>query len=137
MVCFKDTLWELRVGKGDLQAAVNYINANLAGTTAANGSTIPHVILPPNYRLGVWFYDQDVRLTKEFKVKERYTLSVFTEVFNVLNISNIALSGLGINSLSANPATQSFTLGQASSRVLQTFGSGGPRAIQFGARISF
>ncbi len=124
-------------GKGDLQAAVNYINTNLAGTMEANGATFPHVILPPNYQLGVWFYDQDIRFTKEFTMKERYKLSVFTEMFNILNISNLALSGLGINNLSANPATQSFTLGQPSSRVLQTFGSGGPRAIQFGARISF
>jgi len=124
-------------GKGDLQAAVNYINTNLAGTTAANGSTISHYILPPNYQLGVWFFDQDIRATKEFTVKERYKLSVFAEVFNLLNIANLTLSTPSINTVSANPANQTFTLGQPASRVLQTFGSGGPRAIQFGARFSF
>jgi hypothetical protein len=124
-------------GKGDLQAAVNYINANLAGTPDFRGVAIPHLILPPNYKLGVWTYDQDVRFTKEFKIKERYRLSVFTEIFNILNIANTSGYSLAINSVSANPANQALTLGQPTGRVLQTFGSGGPRAVQFGARISF
>ncbi len=57
-------------------------------------------------------------------MKERYTLSVFTEVFNrYVNISNIALSGFGNQfAIHRQPGHSSpvFTLGQASSRVLQT-----------------
>ena len=124
-------------GKTQLQEAVNWINTNLAGTPDFRGVTIPHLILPPNYKLGIWSFDQDIRLTKEFKVKERYRLTVFTEFFNILNIANGTGYSLAINSVSANPANQAYTLGQTTGRILQTFGSGGPRAVQFGARISF
>jgi hypothetical protein len=124
-------------GKNELQAAVNYINTNLAGTPDFRGVPIPHLILPTDYKLGIWTFDQDIRLTKEFKFREKYRLSVFGEAFNVLNIMNDTGYSLAINSVSANPANQSLTLGQGSGRVLQTFGSGGPRALQFGARVSF
>ncbi|HWE51749.1 MAG TPA: carboxypeptidase-like regulatory domain-containing protein [Bryobacteraceae bacterium] len=124
-------------GKAELQAAVTWLNANMAGTTEANGAKFPTLILPPNYQLGLWFFDTDLRLTKEFTLKERYKLDVFSECFNLFNDSNVQLSNLGINTQAASSANQSFTLGQPSSRVLQTFNSGGPRAIQFGMRISF
>jgi hypothetical protein len=124
-------------GKSELQAAVNYINTNLAGTPDFRGAAIPHLILPADYKLGIWTFDQDVRLTKEFSFREKYKLSVFGEAFNVLNIMNDTGYSLAINSVSANPANQAFTLGQGSGRILQTFGSGGPRALQFGARVSF
>jgi hypothetical protein len=74
---------------------------------------------------------------KEFRYREKYRLSGFVEVFNVLNIANKSGYSSTLNTLSANPATQAYTFGQPTSRVLQTFGSGGPRAHQIGARFSF
>jgi hypothetical protein len=50
------------------------------------------------------------------------------EVFNLFNTAN--LSGRSGNLLSSG-------FGQAKSRVTQVFGSGGPRAFQFAARLSF
>jgi hypothetical protein len=50
------------------------------------------------------------------------------EVFNLYNAAN--LSGYSGNLTSAG-------FGQPTSRVTQVFGSGGPRAFQLGARISF
>ena len=63
-----------------------------------------------------------------FKYKERYTLNIGGEVFNAFNIANLI-------GYSFNLGTSAF--GQPTARVLQTFGSGGPRAFQVLGRISF
>ena len=117
-------------GKADLETAVTTFNSTLAGTKARNGATIPKLTLPANYELGKPVINQDVRLTKEFSYKERYKLQVFGEFFNVFNIANVTYDNVTLNSSA---------FGQKSTRVGQssTFSSGGPRAIQAGARISF
>jgi hypothetical protein len=51
------------------------------------------------------------------------------EAFNLFNIAN--LSGYG------NGLVQTAAFGQPTVRAAQIFGSGGPRAFQFGARLSF
>src|SRR5262249_33054361 len=94
---------------------------------------------------------QDFRLTKVFRFKERYQLSILGEMFNAFNISN--LSGYSytldpqqlangkplVCSQGAAPgsATQNCNFGQPTQRVNQTFGSAGPRAVQVGARFTF
>jgi hypothetical protein len=119
-------------GKGDLVNAVNYWNAHVAtaatGKNAMNGVPIPTLTLPSNYSLGAPIITQDVRITKEFVFRERYRLSVFGEFFNLFNISNLSYSNFTLN-------TTAF--GQPTDRVSQVFGSGGPRAIQVGARFAF
>ena len=55
-------------------------------------------------------------------------MSLIGEVFNVYNAAN--LSGHSGN-------LTSVAFGQPSARFTQVFGSGGPRAFQFGARFSF
>ena len=117
-------------GNSDLAKAVNTFNATVAGTTALNGVKVPKLTLPSDYHLGAPIINQDLRLTKVFSYKERYKLNVFGEVFNVLNIGNLQYANLGLTS----PA-----FGQPTARVGQgyTFGSGGPRAVQFGARFIF
>ena len=49
------------------------------------------------------------------------------EVFNLFNTANLVQYGSNL----ANPTT----FGQPGSRVSQVFGSGGPRALQLGARL--
>lgn len=121
-------------GQADLTAAVAYFNSNWAGKKAMNGVTIPTLVLPSNYSLGRPIISQDMRLTKEFAYKEKYRLAVFGEAFNLLNIANLT----GYNfTLDAVKTPQTFAFGQPESRGNQVFGSGGPRAFQFGARISF
>jgi hypothetical protein len=119
-------------GKGDLVTAVNYWNAHVAtsatGKLAMNGVPIPTLTLPTNYSLGAPIITQDLRVTKEFVFKERYRLQVLGEFFNLFNISNLSYSNFTLN-------TTAF--GQATDRVSNVFGSGGPRAIQVGARFSF
>jgi len=116
--------------KSDLVTAVDAFNSTLAGTKAKNGATIPKINLPASYQLGAPVINQDVRLTKEFSYKERYKAQVFGEFFNVLNIANLTYTNVTLNSAAFGQPTG--RVGQAS-----TFSSGGPRAIQVGARISF
>jgi hypothetical protein len=71
----------------------------------------------------------DFRLAKLVHFRERYEINVFAEVFNALNVAN--LSGYGTNLLEPS------SFGQPASRATQVFGSGGPRAFQIGARLSF
>lgn len=115
-------------GKAQLQAAINYYNSNIAGTKAKNGVVATPLTLPSNYGLGQPIITQDMRITKDFAYKERYHLAVFGEFFNILNVANLQITNYQLGSPS---------FGQPSSRVSQVFGSGGPRAVQVGARITF
>ena len=117
-------------GQADLAKAVATFNSTVAGTKALNGATVPTINLPTSYHLGAPLVNQDMRLTKEFAYKERYRALVFGEFFNVLNIGNLTYGNVTLNSSSFGLPTA--RVGQGS-----TFSSGGTRAIQVGARISF
>jgi hypothetical protein len=123
--------------KSDLEDAVSKYNSTLAKqlTPAGRfplllpGQTYPTITLPPSYQLGDVFSSQDLRVTKTFRFKEQVDLRISGDVFNVFNVSNLT-------NFSYNLATPK-TFGQANQRVGQTFGSGGPRAFQLAARLSF
>jgi hypothetical protein len=110
----------LSCGKSDLKNFVNQYNT-------AYGKNIT---LPSHYQFGDPFFDTDFRLSKAFQYKERYRLTIAGEVFNAFNIANLQLAGY--NFTLGTP-----TFGQATTRVIQTFGSGGPRAFQVLARVTF
>jgi hypothetical protein len=80
---------------------------------------------------------QDFRLAKTFTFVERYKFSVLAELFNTFNISNLTIGTYQLDTKAAPGAVQAYSFGQATGRVAQTFGSGGPRALQLGARFSF
>ncbi len=105
-------------GKGALASAVAAYNQ--ANPTA-------NLTLPSNYALSAPTISQDVRLTKTFTYKERYKMAILGEMFNALNVSNLTIGSYTIGS----------AFGIPTGRVTQTFGSGGPRAVQVGARFSF
>ncbi|MBZ5620938.1 MAG: carboxypeptidase regulatory-like domain-containing protein, partial [Acidobacteriia bacterium] len=124
-------------GKADVTNAVNAFNTTYAGQKNANGGTINPLALPSDYQLGDPTFTQDFRVTKVFRYKERARLSIFGEVFNAFNIANLSGYSSTLDTKNANPAAQTFSFGQPTQRVVQTFGSGGPRAFQLGARFSF
>jgi hypothetical protein len=64
-----------------------------------------------------------------FGIGLQMRLSVFGEVFNLLNTANLV--GFSGNLANAN------VFGRPNARFTQVFGSGGPRAFQLGARLSF
>lgn len=124
--------------QSDLATLIDAYNSNIVGTKDAKGATITsQLALPPSYQFGDSVATQDFRLTKVFAYKERYRLSILGEMFNALNIANLSGFSYTLDTKNANPAAQTFAFGQPTQRVNQTFGSGGPRAVQVGARFTF
>ena len=138
-------------GKSDIAKAVANYNANIVGTVNSQGSKITSpLVLPPNYQFSDPTFSQDFRLTKSFTFKERYKLNILAEMFNAFNIANLtyptgaytidtlkAGCSLNANGYSTTCAGQTYAFGQPTQRINQTFGSGGPRAVQVGARFTF
>jgi hypothetical protein len=124
------------LSKKQLGALVDEYNSRFAGTFTPAGAAgvvanqrYPVVQLPADYDLSDAFSSQDVRLSKVFDLAGTSELRLVAEVFNVFNVSNLTNYGYNL----VVPAT----FGKANQRVGQTFGSGGPRAAQIAARVSF
>jgi hypothetical protein len=109
---------------------VQRYNQEFAGKLTVSGQIAPRVTLPASYSFNDSFFTQDLRLSHTFSLgSEHVRLVLFGEVFNLLNTANLI-------QYSGNVAdTASF--GQPGARFTQVFGSGGPRAFQLGARLSF
>ena len=113
----------------DLERLVEEYNAQVAGRQTLTGPIAPRVTLLDDYAFDDNFFTQDLRVTRSFRLgRSSARLSVFGEVFNLLNTPNLV-------GYSGNLASWSF--GQPTARFTQVFGSGGPRAFQLGARMSF
>jgi hypothetical protein len=138
------------------------LNAALSQINAAGGSLCPNpdpstgfkprVLLPlvrDELKFGDTFSSLDLRVSKVFRIGERWTVEPIAEVFNVFNVtnvlgvSNVNYSGFG-NVLvrdSNDPGSPGFlrssSFGQPVTTAGGVFGSGGPRAFQFAARITF
>ena len=131
-------------GKAELFKLVGEYNANIA--KPSNGLIRP-LVIAPDFRFGDNFQSHDVRFSKDIRFKERFTLQGLVEVFNVFNISNLTGYSTGLDVANfTNPAVagdlgitlpSSFRFGRPSGRAGQAFGTGGPRALQFGARFTF
>jgi len=89
---------------------------------------ISPIVLPGKISAGDSFISQDVRLTKKFNIKEKVTLSLIGEVFNLFNVANLT----GYSSVLNQP-----NYAQPSARAGQAFGTGGPRAFQVASRVEF
>jgi hypothetical protein len=116
--------WE----RAELERFVAQFNQAQAGTVDGKGARIHRLVLPSRYWFGDSFQSLDVRLSHVFRFEKRYRLILIGEVFNLYNAAN--LSGYSGN-------LTSVAFGQPTSRATQVFGSGGPRAVQLGARVSF
>jgi hypothetical protein len=116
------------LGKGDLRRLADEFNQTYAGKQDAQGGDIPPITLPSKFEFGDSFLTQDLRLSRNFIFHHRWRMTLMGEAFNLFNIGN--LSGRSGDLLGAG-------FGQLTSRVTQVFGSGGPRAFQIGARVSF
>ena len=127
--------------KAELRELVSNFNTNFAGRTDARGSAIPPLVLPPDFQFGDNFQSHDVRLSKMFRFAERYSIQGMFEVFNLFNNANLTGfsgtldQGRLVNGLITAPLV--FNYGQPTSRAGQAFGTGGPRALQFGAKFNF
>ena len=118
------------LGRDDLARLVARYNQDLAGRPLPNGQLAPTLTLPADFSFGDNFFTQDLRLSRAFPLRgERVRLVLFGEVFNLFNTANLVSYSGNLN----EPAS----FGQPAARFTQVFGSGGPRAFQLGARVSF
>jgi hypothetical protein len=124
------------LSKEDLTSLINQYNSQFAGTLTPAGKAgvvanqkYPTIVMPTDYMLSDTFSSLDVRLAKTIGLGGRTDIRLIGECFNLFNISNV--TNFNYNLVNTG------TFGKANQRVGQTFGSGGPRAFQVAARLSF
>jgi hypothetical protein len=117
--------------RADLERLVNDYNRTYAGRRFGVANMLARQLtMTDDYSFDDNFFSQDLRITRSFRFASwRVRLAVFAEVFNLLNTANL----VGFSGNLANPDT----FGKPNARFTQVFGSGGPRAFQLGARLSF
>ncbi len=125
----------------ELNAYLTQLNAQ----GALNGGLgTPFPMVSPNARFNDTFNSFDLRLSREFNLGERLHLQAIGEVFNLFNKMNVLgqsnsnYSGF-FNVLvpdGTNPAVSS-AFGKPVSTAGGVFGSGGPRAFQLAAKLTF
>jgi hypothetical protein len=130
----------------------------------ALGTQLPFIILPDNFSNSDSFLTHDLRVTRSIPFSEKVKLQLIAEGFNIFNIANLNGFSGTLNALGrATAATGGvptlpngtridqgldcsgpraafvcgLTFGQPTGRVSPIFGSGGPRAFQLAARLSF
>jgi hypothetical protein len=111
----------------------------------AQGRAYPYVVLPNNFRYNDSFWTGDLRLSRTIRIREKASLRIIAEGFNILNISNLTGYSSTLDAY-VRPAVTGGTptlpstfplFGQPTSRTQSVFGTGGPRAFQFAARVAF
>lgn len=139
----------------ELNAALTQINA-AGGSLCPNADPStgfkPRVLLPlvrDDLRFGDNFSSLDLRVSKVVRIGERFTIEPIAEVFNLFNVTNVlGVSNVNYSGFSNvlvrdnnDPSSPGFlrssSFGQAVSTAGGVFGSGGPRAFQFAARVTF
>lgn len=81
---------------------------------------------------------QDLRITKSFRFKENMSLDLIGEVFNLFNVANLQHpAAVTLDPEGTSPSfIRSSTFGPTA-RATSVFGTGGPRAFQFGVKFRF
>jgi hypothetical protein len=128
-------------------AQLNAFIQNLNASGGVDGTLLP--LVGSDARFNDNFESLDVRLSKTFRFGPSGSVELIAECFNVLNATNI----LGVSNTnysgfsnvlvrdsdnSADPGyLRSSSFGHPVTTAGGVFGTGGPRAFQFGARIAF
>jgi hypothetical protein len=145
------------VSKDDIRRLVDAYNAkypapaNVAlkdvprANRDAQGRAFPYVVLPQDFANNDSFMTHDLRLSRTFNIREKVRLHVNAEGFNIFNIANLTTFSGTLDAYVRPAATggtpalpaQGLLFGQPQNRVSAIFGTGGPRAFQVSARLSF
>ncbi|HYO62959.1 MAG TPA: TonB-dependent receptor [Pyrinomonadaceae bacterium] len=121
-----------------LNAFINQLNA--AG--GVGGQLLP--LVRDDARFNDSFNSFDLRVARPVRLGERVTVEPIVEVFNLFNVTNV----LGVSNVNYSgfsnvlvrdnqDPTRSSSFGQPVTTAGGVFGSGGPRAFQFAARLTF
>jgi hypothetical protein len=128
-------------------AELNTYLANLNAGGGVNGVLLP--LVQDSARFNDLFNSLDFRVSRPFSINQRIRVEPMLEVFNLFNVTNI----LGISNVnysgysnvlirdSDDPSNagylRSSRFGQPVTTAGGVFGSGGPRAMQLAARVTF
>lgn len=113
----------------ELNAFLTQINA--AG--GVGGQSLP--LVDNSVRLGDGFSSFDLRVSKTFKIGEHVRIQPLAEVFNLFNVTNVL--GFSKSNYSGFGNTLGPNFGKPVTTAGGVLGSGGPRAFQFAARVTF
>jgi len=126
------------------------LNAFIQQLNAAGGvGGQPLPLVRDDARFNDSFSSFDLRVSKIFRFGERINVEPIVEVFNLFNVTNVLgvsksnYSGFSnvlvrdSNDQSSPGFLRSTGFGQAVTTAGGVFGSGGPRAFQFAARVTF
>ncbi len=111
----------------------------------ARGNAYPYIVLPDDFWPNDSYWTADLRLSRTIRMGEAVSLRIIAEGFNILNISNLTGYSSNLDAM-VRPAVTGGTptlpprgllFGQPTGRTQSVFGSGGPRAFQFAARLTF
>jgi hypothetical protein len=108
------------------------------------GLGTPLPLVDNNARFNDSFNSFDLRISKDFRIREGMTAQLLGEVFNLFNTTNI----LGVSTTNysgfqnalvpdTNNPLHSSAFGKPVSTAGGIFGSGGPRAFQLAAKFTF
>ena len=126
----------------ELNAFIQQVNASRVGLE-------PYPQVRSDARFNDSFNSLDLRLSKSFRVGERVKIESIAEVFNLFNVTNVlGVSNVNYSGFSnvlvrdnSDPASAGFLRSSSFGLPVTTaggvFGSGGPRAFQFAARVTF
>jgi hypothetical protein len=97
---------------------------------------MPLPLAPANAKFNDSFSSLDVRLSKVFTFSERVRFEPMVEVFNLFNTTNVlGVSNTNYSGFGNVLGTPGF--GQPTTTAGGVFGSGGPRAFQIAAKLTF
>jgi hypothetical protein len=114
----------------ELNTFIQHVNSQ----GGINGSLLP--LAPANAKFNDSFSSVDARFSKVFTFSERVRLEPMVEVFNIFNTTNVlGVSNTNYSGFGNVLGTSSF--GQPITTAGGVFGSGGPRAFQFAAKLTF
>lgn len=113
----------------ELNSALTNINNN------GGVSGVPLPLVPNSARFNDTFNSFDMRLSKSFRLTERFTLEAIGEAFNLFNKSNVL--GVDNSNYSGFFNVIGASFGKPVSTAGGVFGSGGPRAFQLGGKLTF
>jgi hypothetical protein len=113
-------------------------SATIAAINAARASQALPPITTTSPR-SFFFYSTDLRLTKQFRIKERFRILALIEGFNLFNHVNFLSNGGPTFSGQSGAQNNVFAadFGQPRRTAGGVLGSGGPRAAQLGLRVEF
>jgi len=126
---------------------LNNFITSINATGGFAGQPLP--LVTESARFSDTFNSFDFRVSKTFKIGESVVIEPIAEVFNVFNVTNVLgvsnANYSGFNNVlvrdSNDPSQAGFlrssSFGQPVTTAGGVFGSGGPRAFQLGARLTF